>query len=280
MQLGPIVVVRSRNWQRLMHELNEHRARTALAPQLRADDHVAPVTPSPTRAAMIGAVDGWVNQFHLDGQVVGGPLDQSDDPALRDQLECVGGVAGRRVLELGPMEGAHTRLLCAGGVREVVAIEGHRDCWLRCLIVKEIFELRQARFLYGDFCAYLETTAERFDLALARGVLYHQRNPAQVILDLARVAPTVLVWTQIADAHPGPETTVSAGGATYRGRVHDYAGLRDRAKNYCGGVHPAAVWLYLDELRRAFHAAGFTRLEREQVAHTLHGPCVSFVASR
>ena len=36
-------------------------------------------------------------------------------------------IAGKRILELGPLEGAHTRVMCRGGANEVIAIEGFRE---------------------------------------------------------------------------------------------------------------------------------------------------------
>src|SRR5262249_13866061 len=154
---------------------------------------------------------------------------------------------GKRALELGPLEAAHTRILCEQGAREVIAIEGFREAWLRCLVVKEVFALTQARLLYGDFCAYVgQYQGEPFDFVLAQGVLYHQSNAPELIGNIARLTSCVLVWSHVANEnHPGgPEVAVEANGRSYRGRVYDYRGARSVSKNYCGGIHPTAVWLY------------------------------------
>jgi hypothetical protein len=246
--------------------------------------YVEPLTPPPSPWAMFHALDGWTSQFVLDGQAVGGPMDVTTDPRIAWQLARVGGAAGKRVLELGPLEGAHTKLLLDQGAREVVAVEGFRPAWLRCLVVKEIFRLDCARFLYGDFCRYVaDYDGEPFDFVLANGVLYHQSNPAQLIHDLARVTGQVLVWSQVADSqhpHGGREIEVSVGDRIYRGRINDYEGARNTFKNYCGGVHAAAVWLYADELRRAFVDAGFCHLREHPCGETPYGPSLLFVASK
>lgn len=242
-----------------------------------------PPSPSPSRRAMIGVLDGWTTSYVVDGITVGGMIPLYEAPCLRRQLELIGGAGGKRALELGPLEAAHTRILCEQGAREVIAVEGFREAWLRCLVVKEVFGLNQARFLYGDFCAYVaEYQGAPFDFVLAQGVLYHQRNAPELIHRIARLTDCVLVWSQAADEnHPGgPEVSVEANGKSYRGRVNDYGGARSVSKNYCGGVHSTAVWLYPDELRRAFWDAGFTHLADEHSETNPNGPTVQFVASK
>ena len=300
MKLGTLYVLRTANWVRLCQELDALRAevrRLRGDPDARRPPSVVPIprapaegpyaeppTPAPTPWAMFHAVDGWTSQFVLDGRPVGGPMDVTADDRLAWQLAAAGGAAGKRILELGPLEGAHTKLLLEHGAREVVAVEGFRPAWLRCLVVKEVFRLGRARFLYGDFCRYVAGyDGEPFDFVLASGVLYHQRNPARLIHDLARVTDRVLVWSQVADQrhpHGGAETEVTAGGRTYRGRINNYGGARNALKNYCGGVHPTAVWLYAGELRRAFADAGFRHLAERPCGGTPHGPSLQFVAGK
>lgn len=270
---------------RLTEEVEELRGRR-LRPIPRDPSQsvfVESPTPKPSPRAMIEALDGWTTQFQIDGEPIGGPIPLSQDVLLEKQLGWLGGVEGKRILELGPLDGGHTYMLCRAGAREVVAVEGFREAWMRCLVVKEVFDLKQARFLYGDFCEYVnDPDNEKFDVALARGVLYHQSNPAALIHGLTGLADAVIVWSQVADdTHPtGDETTVEARGFSYRGRVNDYDGARNAYLNYCGGVHPTSVWLYPDELRRAFRDAGFSDIMEEPTDPTPSGPAVQFVARR
>ena len=53
------------------------------------------------------------------------------------------------MLELGPLEGAHTYMLDRAGASEVVAIEGNTRAFLKCLITKELLSMPSARFLVG-----------------------------------------------------------------------------------------------------------------------------------
>jgi SAM-dependent methyltransferase len=231
---------------------------------------------------MFNAVDDWTTSFVVDGVTVGGWAGLDADPRLLWNLEAVGGAGGRRVLELGSFEGAHSKMLVEQEVDEVTAIEGFRPAWLRSLVVKEIFELKRVRFLFGDFCAYVtEYDGPPFDFVVASGVLYHQVNPAQLIRDLARITDRVLVWSQVADetSPPGPETLVGSGDRSYRGRLHSYGRSRDR-DGYCAGVRESAVWLFPDDLFAAFRDAGFAFFGRHPDHRTVYGAAVLFAASK
>lgn len=232
---------------------------------------------------MFQAMDGWITRFEIDGMVVGGEADLGNSSWLSWQMDRIGGVEGKRVLELGPLEGAHTKILIDNGAREVIAIEGLRHLWLRCLVVKEIFRLNRARFLYGDFCQFVaDYDGEPFDAVLASGVLYHQQNPAALIHSLARITDRAMVWSQVASDQDflGEEVEVDAAGKLYRGRVNDYQGARETVSGFCGGVHPTAVWLYPEELRTAFTDAGFGQLDEQPPAETHFGPVLMFVAAK
>jgi ubiquinone/menaquinone biosynthesis C-methylase UbiE len=50
----------------------------------------------------------------------------------------------------------------------------------------------ELRFEVGD-AAWLETTAERFDVAVARGVLHHADDPARLVRAIGRVTDTAVV---------------------------------------------------------------------------------------
>jgi 2-polyprenyl-3-methyl-5-hydroxy-6-metoxy-1,4-benzoquinol methylase len=123
-------------------------------------------------------------------------------PLFADQriawfLEQVGDVTGRRILELGPLEGAHTAMLAQAGAK-VTAIEANTGAYLRCLIVKETLGI-EAKFLLGDFESFVATTPERFDAVIACGVLYHMGEPIALIDNLARITDTILIWTHYFD---------------------------------------------------------------------------------
>ena len=70
----------------------------------------------------------------FDVQDTGG-FDGFNDERINWLLDELGGVQSKKILELGPLEGAHTYMLeGAGG--DVLSIEGNHGAFLRCLIVK------------------------------------------------------------------------------------------------------------------------------------------------
>jgi hypothetical protein len=66
------------------------------------------------------------------------------------------------------------------------------------LIVKNALKF-DAEFILGDFQPYLANTTDHYDFALAIGVLYHVSQPAQLLVDIARVAASFGVWTHYYD---------------------------------------------------------------------------------
>ena len=103
-------------------------------------------------------------------------------PIIRFLNKQFGGFKGKKILELGPFEGFHTHDLDKLGAAEILAIEGNPRNFLKCLIVKNHYQLNSARYLLGDFTEYLLKTEERYDFILAAGVLYHSAQP-MVLLD-------------------------------------------------------------------------------------------------
>ena len=67
-----------------------------------------------------------------------------------------GRLAGFGILELGPLEGAHTYRLEQLGAERILAIEANVEAYLKCLIVKEILGLIKSKLLTWRFCTISE----------------------------------------------------------------------------------------------------------------------------
>ena len=223
--------------------------------------------------------------------LTGGVAPLYEDPRLATALDMLGGVEGKRVLELGPLEGCHTYQLDRAGAADVLAIEGNTRAFLKCLVVKELLGMRSARFVCGDFLEFLRSTPERVDLTLASGVLYHMVNPVELIARIAGVADAAYIWTHyydealLARGLNNARRIVVPESAQYEGFHHslhryEYGAALERP-DFCGGSQPQARWLTRADILGALAHFGYSRIEPfyEQPDHP-HGPAFAVVAQR
>lgn len=220
-----------------------------------------------------------------------GDLPLFEDPRIRWFAEQVGGVQGKSVLELGPLEGGHTYMLEGFGAASVLAVEANTRAYLKCLITKEVLGLQRSRFLCGDFVEYLRRAPERVDVCLASGVLYHMSNPAELIALMAKVTDRVCLWTQYYEA-PGPETSASelkvsgSSPAEHEGfrhtlhRIEYEKGALDW-DGFCGGAQPFRSLMSREEIIRCLEHFGLTdiRIGFDHPKHQ-HGPAFALTAIR
>jgi hypothetical protein len=268
---------------------------------------VIAVAPGETRAPILDAYvrkaphpqnavdlfkDEWWSAF--PGEMVhlqAGKYHLSVDERIAWAIQALGGVAGKTVLELGPMEGGHTYMLEKAGAREVVAIEANSRGFLKCLITKEIMGLRNSRFRLGDFEEYLRQTQDRYDAAIACGVLYHLRNPVELLQNLAKVSGRVFVWTHYFVAEhlakiphmkhrfPGSHAA-DHGGYKYTAHRYEYGDFLDTTR-FVGGSETYAHWLSRDDLFGALRHAGLSDIVVfKDEDDNANGPAISLLASR
>ncbi len=204
--------------------------------------------------------------------------------------EC-GGFAGKRILELGPLEAGHTYMLERGGAAEVVAVEANTRAFLKCLIVKELFGLSRSRFLCGDFVEYLRSEGSSFDVCVASGVLYHMREPAELIALLAdRCRDWLLLWTHYYDpavmvtrpdiAHKFPRsTTAETRGFRHSLHRYEYGGSLDW-KGFCGGSARYSNWMEREDIPSCLEYFGFGDVRTRVEPNHPNGPAFSLLARR
>lgn len=182
-----------------------------------------------------------------------------------------GGVAGRRILEIGPLEGGHSYMLEQAGAAEVLAIEANTRSFLKCLCIKEVFNLRAVRFLLGDGMAFMEQDAGGFDMVFASGVLYHLQDPMAFLRLLPRMAPRALLWTHYFDdaiirrapalAHKfGPTERNSIDGFSYEFVEQSYKEALQWS-GFCGGSAPTSRWLTRRSILDYLRHVGYSRIE-------------------
>ena len=185
-------------------------------------------------------------------------------PLFEDQrvlwaVEQLGGIQGKSVLELGPLEAGHTYMLEQLGAKSILSIEANTRAFLKCLIIKEVMDMRRAQFLCGNFVEYLLNCKDKFDVCFSAGVLYHMTNPAQLISSIAQVSNQVYIWThyfdhQLIANNPdlAPKFKFEGVSTEYQGFKHtlyhqSYQAALD-LEGFCGGSQPFSYWMSRDDI--------------------------------
>lgn len=254
------------------------------------DSYVAS-TPHPQNAIDIMRGE-WVSQLPKPyASLTAGTALLFDDPRIEWAETELGGFAGKSILDLGPLEGGHPQMFERSGAKDILAIEGNTRAFLKCLITKEVLGLKRVSYLCGDFMQFLRENTKTFDIVNMSGVLYHQRNPAELIGLVAKAADKVIMWTHYYD-----EEVISSN-STLRHRFstansQEYLDFKYqvRQQNYksavhlpwfCGGNAPYSHWMTRDDIIRCLKHFGLNdvRISFEDRLH-LNGPSFNLVAIR
>ncbi len=277
----------------LIAEADAHRRQTdhRLEPG-QINDAMISLAPHPQHDVDIFGGD-WLCQLPLPDVRAGwAPL--FDDPRVKWAVEKLGPIDGMDVLELGPYEGGHTyQLEKVHNAGRLTAVEANPRAFLRCLIVKNLFEMDRTRFLLGNFIQYLDKVDRRFDLIFASGVLYHQARPMEFLRQCAEKTDRLFLWTHFYDdehiesnahlswrfAHDRDETR-SIDGFEYKTRCFHYAD-GTQSTNHLGGLQESVHWLYRDDIVEALKRFGFTSVETGLYDWKhLYGPNLCIAARR
>jgi len=235
------------------------------------------LTPAPANAVNIFQGE-WISK--LPDDLGGGEVALFNDHRIRALIKAAGGVEGKSILELGPMEGAHAAMLQQAGAKSVLSIEAGSQLFLRCLVVKEALGLDRVRFMLGDFNKHLAEEVS-YDMILASGVIYHSANPVELLMQMCRAAPQIAIWSHYYEAGPVRERygnrfdhtgeTVSFGGQSATCYRHNY-GLSLRKANFCGGVNTQTRWMTWDSWVGLFDSQGFDLEVLERSSDHPNGP--------
>lgn len=241
----------------------------------------------PSNEVMVDLFKGkWASDLTSFGATNGGKVHLFHDSRPHLAAKALGrssSFSGMRVLELGPLEAAHTCELERLGAAEVVAVEANTEAFLKCLIVKELAGLTRSRFLLGDVVQYLGMqTKGRFDLIFCSGILYHMADPLRLIREICRITDKCFIWTHFYDPqqhnlnHTPSEVIIDGFKTTYWTHVYG-----EKSDGFWGGNLEAAAWLTRDDILNAFSNFGLTSIDviRED-RKFINGPNIMFAAKR
>lgn len=144
----------------------------------------------------------WHQRIELQPGVVSS--DSANDHDLTPALQSAG-VAGSSVLDIACNAGLHSLQAINAGARSVFSFDA-RAHWLA-----------QARFVRDAFGLSVDTWAiqqldaeeflpicKRFDVVVAKGILYHLRNPVDFLFQLARIARRSIIINSMIEPKPNP----------------------------------------------------------------------------
>lgn len=216
------------------------------------------------------------------GAKSGGHANLHEDDRIRWAGEKLGGFEQSSVLELGPLEAAHTAILERHGASSITGVEANAGAYMRCLVMKEMLDLKRSRFLLGDFVEYLRKTDEVFDMGIACGVLYHLRNPVEAIHLLSKHVRSLFVWTHYFDeslVNANQAVAEKFGGSrrvkylNFEHTIHAYGyGIALDWDGFCGGGAETTNWMERAELLQAFEYFGFTKVAERAEPDHVNGP--------
>lgn len=158
-----------------------------------------------------------------------------------------------------------------GGAQKVTAIEANIRAFLKCLCVKEIFNLDRVEFKLGDFMIFLKDDCPSFDLVFASGVLYHMENPLHLLELISQVTNKVFIWThyydekKIAANNNLADKFSTMKSLFHKGVEYDYS-IQSYKKalnwtGFCGGPEPQSKWLTKESIIRALNNFGFAEIQ-------------------
>lgn len=91
-----------------------------------------------------------------------GYADLFDDSRIHELDQKCGGFQGKNVLEIGPLEAGHSQMMHRGGANKIVAVEANSKAYVKSLIVKEEFQLKNLELKFADAMSFLKSMDDKF----------------------------------------------------------------------------------------------------------------------
>jgi SAM-dependent methyltransferase len=209
-------------------------------------------------------------------------MEQGDDPLLslrtKALLDRLGGsLEGRRVLDLGCLEGGYTVAFAQLGAKRSVGLEVRPENLVRCRFLKRNLKLRNVRFVKGDVRNLSPAAHGRFDVVFASGILYHLEDPfdlisrtAAVCTELALIDTHVAVAGSTAHGLTGELETREHAGHTYRGATvpeHETGISWEEMESFqwSSWGNWSSFWLEQESLVRLLGDVGFSDVSKVPV---------------
>lgn len=244
----------------------------ARVPDVSILDQYVPGVPSSQKALDIFAGE-WSSKFPelFNLKTLPGLAPLFEDFRIPWANSFFGGFAGKKVLELGPLELGHSYMLHQLGAQRIDAVEANTRAFLKCLIVKEILAVDRVKLMLGDFVEYLRQTSESYDWVVASGVLYHMKDPLELLDLISHRTKRILLWTHYYDPHAvdssnrlgrkfGSPELIVRNGVNIQIARYEYQDALSWS-GFCGGSAEYSMWIAKDSIIDYLGALGFNEIE-------------------
>jgi hypothetical protein len=251
------------------------------------EDRLVLKCPSPQTALDIFK-GSWISRMPGEFAIYeAGATPLFDDGRIPLSVQYLGPVEGKRVLDLGPLEGGQAYVLEKMGAKSIVSVEANSILYLRCLVAKEVLGMKRASFLCGDVIEYLKGNPAEFDMCVASGILYHMSDPVDLLWQLSRHVGELLIWTHYFDEERPERNRITFAaavrhefqGLSYNYHRQDY-GAGFTGKAYCGGTAQHSSWMTRDGIVSALSEFGFASINVIDEGDSISGPYLLLTASK
>jgi hypothetical protein len=177
-----------------------------------------------------------------------------------DKLNEAFPLAGKTVIEFGPMEGAQTAGLVNLGVKSVLAIEARAVSFIKSMIARYCFGWTNVSLVMDDFHNADAHKYGRFDLAFAHGVYYHSFAPFLFFENLMSLSDNIFIGGYTTNANQSVKPPSSL---IYTLETLEYEGKKYRVKrihignSFNTAINQFAYHFDRDDLLRFFEERGY-----------------------
>jgi SAM-dependent methyltransferase len=204
------------------------------------------------------------------------PEHQAIMDVVDDQLG--GGYTGRRVLDLGCLEG-YFSLECALHGADVLGVDAREINLKKCEFVRSVLGVPNLRFALDDAMGVTRERYGSFDVVLALGLLYHLDDPFTFLAQVAELCEGFLVLDTLVALEDAPQTIdgwepelsdvrdLRAGAKSYRGRLYrEFQEGADEVEHAFSTTashkNEISIWLTEGSLVSLLGDVGFERLDK------------------
>lgn len=193
----------------------------------------------------------WVNAVEYEGRIFVDPslkeptLAQSSPRRIRADQFIRAFPEARAVLEFGSLECADTVAMLKRGVEHVTAVEARLENIRRGSFVLELHDCSsRVNLVHGDVESMDLRSLGRHDAVFCTGLLYHLRNPENLLRNVSVISPNLFLQTHYAQDSGRADASCQF--------AEDYPEPRIR------GLHPMSTWLTRIGLIEVLQRIGYT----------------------